>query len=263
VNSKGFSNRYYNNAFKEKLYDWNIDFDYSNECDNIKSDDEEYKAILEMSDDSENMRTHKLLFETPYGNFKVHLYDFTPNHQKEMLFAVRSNVYNNVNFFNRVVKNILVQGGESDESVENREKDLDPNERIRLPPEFNDHAFHKIGALCAGRDVNPIKGSFLNQIYFIVGRKVERDITYEEMSKKLDKFEMDKNKKFTVEQRDKYLTEGGCPGLDGDYTVFGEVYEGIDVLLKISQVETYDYKFHDDTIQVPKESIAFKITEID
>jgi len=46
---------------------------------------------------------------------------------------------------------------------------------------------------------------------------------------------------FTPEQREAYTTVGGYPALDGDYTVFGEVVEGLDVLNKISAVETDRY----------------------
>ena len=46
---------------------------------------------------------------------------------------------------------------------------------------------------------------------------------------------------FTDEQREAYSTVGGYPSLDGDYTVFGEVVEGLDVLDKIASVETDKY----------------------
>lgn len=44
--------------------------------------------------------------------------------------------------------------------------------------------------------------------------------------------------KFTAEQREIYTTVGGYPSLDGDYTVFGEVIEGMDVVDKIAAMET-------------------------
>ncbi len=44
--------------------------------------------------------------------------------------------------------------------------------------------------------------------------------------------------KFTAEQRQIYTTVGGYPSLDGDYTVFGEVVEGLEVVDKIASIET-------------------------
>ena len=44
--------------------------------------------------------------------------------------------------------------------------------------------------------------------------------------------------KFTEQQRNDYKTLGGTPHLDGDYTVFGEVTEGLDVVDKLSQTKT-------------------------
>ncbi|NOR74171.1 MAG: peptidylprolyl isomerase, partial [Draconibacterium sp.] len=53
-------------------------------------------------------------------------------------------------------------------------------------------------------------------------------------------FEADLKFSFTDEQRKIYTTIGGYPSLDGDYTVFGEVVEGLDILDKIAAVETDD-----------------------
>ena len=46
------------------------------------------------------------------------------------------------------------------------------------------------------------------------------------------------HKTFTEEQRKVYSTEGGTPFLDGDYTVFGQLVEGMDVVTRISVAET-------------------------
>lgn len=172
-------------------------------------------------------QTNQLLFETSYGNFKVVLYDFTPKHRDLILNAIKDEVYQQV-FFNRIIENFVVQGGEHDNDIAMREANLPLENRIRLAPEFDERAFHKLGALGAGRDENVDKASFLNQIYFVVGKPVNLS--------DLEKVENQKNRKFSEQQIHTYLTQGGLPRLDYDYTVFGEVIEGLDILLRISKV---------------------------
>lgn len=191
-------------------------------------------------------QSHKLHFKTTHGTFKVMLYDFTPQHKQLILNAIKDDVYKDA-LFNRVVDNFVVQGGEHDDDIAQREKDFPLNERYRLAAEFDSKAFHKIGALGAGRDENSQKASFLNQIYFVVGKPVSEN--------DLEIIEQKKGIKFTKEQRETYLSKGGLPRLDGDYTVFGEVYEGLDVLLKISKLKTNEK-------EAPLQPVSFEITEV-
>ena len=191
-------------------------------------------------------QSHKLQFKTAYGTFKVVLYDFTPKHQQLIMDAIKDDVYKDA-LFNRIIENFVVQGGAHDDDIAQREKDLPLNEHSRLAAEFDSRAFHKMGALGAGRDDNPQKASFLNQIYFVVGKPVtETD---------LEKIEQKKEIKFTKEQRETYLSKGGLPRLDGDYTVFGEVYEGLDVLLKISKLKKNEK-------DAPLQPVSFEVIEI-
>lgn len=192
-------------------------------------------------------QSYQLLFETSYGNFKVVLYDFTPKHRDLVLTAIKEDVYQGA-FFNRIIENFVVQGGEHDDEIAKREVNLPLVKRKRLLPEFDLRAFHKLGALGAGRDENIDKASFLNQIYFVVGKPV----TIED----LEKLQNQKGIKFTDEQIQAYLTQGGLPRLDGDYTVFGEVIEGFDVLMKISKTNT-------DKNDAPLQTIKFKVCIIE
>lgn len=191
-------------------------------------------------------QSNKLQFKTTHGSFKVMLYDFTPKHKKLILDAIKDDVYKDA-LFNRIIGNFVVQGGEHDDDIAQIEKDLPINEYYRLPAEFDSRAFHKMGALGAGRDDNPQKASFLNQIYFVVGKPVS--VT------DLDTIEQKKDIKFTKEQRETYFSKGGLPRLDGDYTVFGEVYEGLDVLLKISKLKTNEK-------DAPLQPVSFEVIEI-
>lgn len=193
-----------------------------------------------------NAQSKRLLFKTAFGEFKVVLYDFTPNHRDLILRSIKDTVYKGA-LFNRIIENFVVQGGEHDIDIERREA-VDPQHRKpRLAAEFDQRAFHKIGALGAGRDGNPEKASFLNQIYFVVGKKVS--------SADLDSLEIKKGIKYSKKQRKEYLAHGGQPRLDHDFTVFGEIYQGLDVILKISQVKTDQQDF-------PLEKVPFSIVEI-
>lgn len=196
---------------------------------------------------SVDAQTHKLVFRTQFGDIKVMLYDFTPKHRDLILGAIKDSVYKDA-LFNRVIADFVVQGGEHDIDIARREA-LNPlQQKERLDPEFDDKAFHKIGTLGAGRDDNLQKASFLNQIYFVVGKAVSDN--------ELNQLEVKKGKKFTSIQRSTYLKAGGQPRLDGDYTVFGEVYEGLDVLLEISKAKT-------DPKDFPVVPIGFKLLLVD
>lgn len=190
-------------------------------------------------------QTHKLVFETSYGNFKVMLYDFTPKHRDLVLNSLEFDLYKDV-FFNRIIENFVVQGGLHDDEIEKIEENIPVEKRKRLSPEFDKRAFHKIGALGAGRDENTTKSSFLNQIYFVVGKPVSEN--------DLQKIETQKGIKFSLHKKEIYLKEGGLPKLDGDYTVFGEVIEGLEVLIEISKTKTNEK-------DAPLKPIWFRIIE--
>lgn len=191
-------------------------------------------------------QTHVLKFDTEYGQFRVMLYDFTPRHRDMMLQAVQNGEYNQA-LFNRIIENFVVQGGEHDLDIAKTEAANPILPQARLAAEFHQKAFHKLGALGAGRDGNPAKASFLNQIYIVVGKTV--------VQSDLDSLEEKKEVRFTEEQKKQYLTIGGLPRLDGDYTIFGEVTEGMDVVLAISRQKT-------DTQDFPLKKVAFSITKI-
>ncbi|MDR2270492.1 MAG: peptidylprolyl isomerase [Sphingobacterium sp.] len=191
-------------------------------------------------------QSKRLLFKTAFGEFKVVLYDFTPHHRELMLKSIKDSVYKDA-LFNRIIENFVVQGGEHDIDIEKREAADSLHRKPRLAAEFDQRAFHKMGALGAGRDGNPEKASFLNQIYFVVGKKIS--------SADLDGLEAKKGIKYTEEQRKEYLAHGGQPRLDHDFTVFGEIYQGLNVILKISRVKT-------DKQDFPLTKVPFSIVEI-
>ena len=165
-----------------------------------------------------------VVIETSMGTIKAILYNDTPLHRDNFIKLVNEGWYNG-SPFHRVIKNFMIQGGQ------NADGSLDPG--YKVPAEFRDNHFHKKGALCAARQgdqVNPKKASSGSQFYIVQGQVFdERTLAiYEERLGKI----------FSAKQRQAYMTVGGTPHLDGDYTVFGEVTEGLDIVDKIAGVKT-------------------------
>jgi cyclophilin family peptidyl-prolyl cis-trans isomerase len=145
------------------------------------------------------------------------------------LKAIKKGAYKSAEF-NRVIKDFVSQGGELDDTILNREKRYPALGAKRFPAELKPALFHKKGALGAGRDDNPDKSSYFSQIYLVKG-KVQTDA-------QLDATEKKKNRKIPADQREVYKTIGGIPYLDQDYTIFGEIVEGMEVADSINVVAT-------------------------
>lgn len=166
----------------------------------------------------------KVLIHTDLGDMKVALYNDTPKHCDNFVKLVKTGFYNG-SPFHRVIKGFMVQGGGAPAGL--------PEMSDRVPAEFVPAHIHKKGALCAARmgdQVNPKKESSGSQFYLVQGSKVSAE--------QLNQFDLKRKVKYSPEQRTTYTTLGGTPFLDGDYTVFGEVIEGLDVIDKIAAVQT-------------------------
>ena len=169
---------------------------------------------------------HKIKIETEYGDIIVMLYDHTPLNTNNMVKLAKEHYYDST-LFHRCIPNFVIQGGDP------KSKHAKPGEMLgegdlgyTVPAELNDSDYHKRGALGVARDNTPDKSGSACQFYIVVGKKY----TDEE----LDKITAKTGRKFTAAQREMYKTVGGTPHLDGSYTVFGEVLEGMDVVDKIS-----------------------------
>ena len=165
-----------------------------------------------------------VVIKTSMGTIKAKLYNDTPKHRDNFIKLVNEGWYIG-SPFHRVIKEFMIQGGQ------NKDGRLDPG--YRVPAEIKDNHFHKKGALCAARQgdqVNPQKASSGSQFYIVQGKVYD--------DKTLDMFESRMGKVFNARQRQAYKTVGGTPHLDGEYTVFGEVTEGLDIVDKIAAVKT-------------------------
>lgn len=172
--------------------------------------------------------------DTNMGKIKVKLYNDTPQHRDNFIKNVKENLYNGL-LFHRVISQFMIQGGDinsKDAPADKHLGDGDPDYKIPAEIVYPTH-YHKAGALCAARtsdEVNPQKESSASQFYIVTGKFYT--------SMELDKMEKNEGKKFTEAQRQSYMLEGGRPDLDNKYTVFGEVVKGMNVVLKIQQVQT-------------------------
>ena len=169
-----------------------------------------------------------VLIRTSLGNLVVSLSEETPGHQKHFIEVVESGYYDGI-FFHRVIDNFMIQGG--DNNSRNGGKRI--KEPVEIPKEFDSGLLHYRGALAAARtpdEVNPEKKSSGSQFYIVDGRS----FTEKEFSKQLQNWVTD----YSETEIDHYLEVGGAPQLDGEYTVFGMLVDGYDVLDKIAQTTT-------------------------
>ena len=172
---------------------------------------------------SQAERCH-FVIRTTLGDLVVALYEETPLHLKNFVELVESGFYKDIDF-HRIIQGFMVQAGET-----NNPRYLTRNE---IPAEINKQLIHVKGALAAARmpdEMNPEKMSSATQFYIVQGRELNRDVILNYGSEKLIDY--------TDDQISSYLEFGGTPQLDGEYTVFGYLVSGFDVLDKIAGVST-------------------------
>lgn len=141
---------------------------------------------------------------TNYGTIKVKLYKNTPKHRENFAKLALSGFYDGI-LFHRVINGFMIQGGDPlTKDPANADRFGTGGPGYTVPAEFVPEYTHKKGALAAARRgdaANPMKESSGSQFYIV---------------------------------QDPYT----CAQLDGEYTVFGETVEGLDVIDKIAAVET-------------------------
>ena len=169
-----------------------------------------------------------VLIETEYGNMKVLLYNETPQHRDNMVKLAKAGFYDDL-LFHRVINGFMVQGGDPNSKEAPADRRLGGGgPGYQIPAEIG--LPHIKGAIAAARNSNPEKKSSGSQFYLVHGRKMT--------DAQLDGIQNQKGITYNEEQRKLYRELGGTPQLDQDYTVFGEVVEGMDVIDKIAAVET-------------------------
>lgn len=185
------------------------------------------------------------MIETDKGNIKVLLYNDTPLHKENFIKLANESYYDGLSF-HRVMQGFMMQGGDPNSL------NAAPGQRLgnggpgyTIPAEFGH--LHFKGALAAARQpdgVNPKKESSGSQFYIVQGGAVS--------DAQLRGMEMQKNITLNEAQRAKYVKMGGTPQLDMDYTVYGEVVEGMEVIDEICKVPV-------DRSNRPLEDIKMKV----
>ena len=173
--------------------------------------DDSTKIAMEM--ERKRMEEPEFIIETTHGTMKVKLYSKTPKHRENFAKLVSENYYDGIRF-HRVIEGFMIQTGDPysrDTAMINSWGTGGPD--YTVPAEFVQEYYHKKGALAAARKgdmANPKKASSGSQFYIVHDENV-------------------------------------CRQLDGQYTVFGEVTEGLEVIDVIAQVATdrYDRPYED------------------
>ncbi len=168
---------------------------------------------------------------TSFGSMVIELYNNTPLHRDNFVKLVEEGFYDGL-LFHRVISGFMVQGGDP------RSKNAKPGDQLGSGgPGYQVDAeivnFHTKGALAAARtgdNVNPKKKSSGSQFYIVQGQK--------QTNSSLINMELSKGVSYPPDVKKAYIEQGGTPQLDNEYTVFGQVIKGMDVIDKIASTKT-------------------------
>ena len=208
--------------------------------------------------------TTEVLLETTMGNIRIALYDETPQHRDNFLKLTKMGVYDSL-LFHRVIKDFMIQSGDTNSKhakpgqlLGSGDFDYTQEAEFRLP-----QIFHRRGVVAMAREgdqVNPERRSSACQFYIVWG-KVFDDMRLAKTQEKLDSATQGQVK-LTPEMMEVYKTIGGTPHLDGQYTVFGEISEGMDIIEKIQMVQTDKNDRPLEDIRILKATVTKDIPEL-
>lgn len=176
-------------------------------------------------------KPHVVDVTTNLGDLSIRLYDETENYRENFVNLVEEGFYDSL-LFHRVIPDMIIQGGDPESRNAPQGKFLGRgNVDYTIKPDFR--YVHTYGAVSGARQpdqVNPQKESSGSQFFIVIGNSVT--------DAQLDRIEEEKGFEYTPEQRRLYKLVGGIPQFDKEYSVFGEVTEGMEVVKKISRTRT-------------------------
>jgi cyclophilin family peptidyl-prolyl cis-trans isomerase len=199
--------------------------------------------------------TSYVFIETRFGAMKVELFEDTPKHKANFIKLAQDGFYNGT-LFHRVIKGFMIQGGDP------VSKSAKPGQRLgqggpgyTIPSEISTDHLHYKGMLSAARksdQVNPERASSGSQFYIVQGKKVDPSMIQKMEQQRNSKLPAGEQWFYSTQQVEKYANQGGTPHLDGAYTVFGQVIEGMEVVDIISnqQVDRNNRPLEDISMNV-------------
>jgi cyclophilin family peptidyl-prolyl cis-trans isomerase len=205
-------------------------------------------VMEQQKDNSVTEETVAVRIETIYGNIDIKLYNETPLHRDNFVKLINEGFYEDL-LFHRVINNFMIQGGDPDSRNAGKYDRLGAGgPGYTIPAEIKEGLFHRKGAIAAARqgdNTNPHRESSGSQFYIVHGSVFSKEqlVNLEsqinnQLKQSFHSQVLEAPFKFSDEQNETYTTIGGTPHLDGSYTVFGEVIEGLDVIDQIASRET-------------------------
>jgi peptidyl-prolyl cis-trans isomerase B (cyclophilin B) len=176
----------------------------------------------------------KVKISTNEGDIIIKLYNKTPQHRDNFIKLVKEHFYDSL-LFHRVISQFMIQGGDPKSKASAAGEMLGMGDvGYTIPAEFDSSLYHKKGALCAARTENPEKASSGCQFYIVQGRNISEG--------ELNNIEQQSGIKYSSAKRMTYKMKGGTPFLDRNYTVFGEVESGMEVIDSIAAEPVDNFK---------------------
>lgn len=167
------------------------------------------------------------VIETNYGTIIVKFFpNVAPIHTMNFKRLANAGFYNGTTF-HRVIPGFMIQGGDILSRDANPNNDGTGGPGYTIPAEFSETPHYR-GRLSMARSQDP---NSAGSQFFIVQRK---KLTREDIKNA----EARVGRQFPDSVVTEYLKRGGTPFLDDQYTVFGEVIKGMDVVDKIAAVQT-------------------------
>nr|WP_295930785.1 peptidylprolyl isomerase [uncultured Dyadobacter sp.] len=200
---------------------------------------------LSVSAQKPSKKDEVITIATDKGTMRFILFDETPKHKANFIKLAKDKFYDGL-LFHRVIDDFMIQGGDPNSRNAKADDMLGKGDNgYKVPAEFSAKRFHQKGALAAARDNNPAKESSGCQFYIVEGRKWSKT--------DLEKQGARAARKLTEDQKKVYETVGGTPHLDGAYSVFGQLIDGMDVIDKIASVDK-------DERDRPEKDVSMKIS---